>query len=80
MLVELDLNDVYITEGYMKFEYMLSGVRWWVYWWPGISAAIGIFVLWTVSIAGFLGITWAGFIIWTIFNVLITTEKQTNKS
>lgn len=79
MLVELDLSDVYITEGYIKFEYVLSGVRWWVYWWPGISAIIGVFMLWGVSVVGFVGVTWAGFVLWTMIKVLLSTEKKVDK-
>lgn len=74
LLVELDLNDVFIVEGYVKFDYILSGIRWWVYWWPGLSMIFGVSILWGVSCVGYILVTWAGVALWTLLS-FVTESK-----
>lgn len=62
ILVELDksLKDIFIVESYVTFEYVLQGLRWWVYWWPGLCFMIGVSIIWFFSCVGCVIMSWFG--------------------
>jgi hypothetical protein len=77
LLVELDMCDVFVISAYAKLDYVLNGVRWWVYWWPGLSFIIGVLFIWIISSIGCLGVSWFGYICWSMYISL--NESKNNK-
>ena len=76
LLVELDLDDIYILNAHVKFDYVLSGLRWWLYWWPGLCFIIGVGIIWSFSCLSCLFISYLGLHIWNILFWLVFGSKK----
>ena len=76
LLVELDMNDVFVVEAYVKLDYVLSGFRWWVYWWPGLCFLIGVSIIWVVSCLGCLVFSWFTMSAWSLYLWLMETQEE----
>lgn len=76
LLVELDMNDVFVVDAYVKLDYVLCGFRWWVYWWPGLCFLIGVTIIWVVSCLGCLLFSWFAMTVWGIYGWLTETQEE----
>lgn len=80
LLVELDTDDVFVVNAYAKLEYVLKGIRWWVYWWPGMCFLFGVGFIWAVSLSTCLSVSWGGYILWNIFMKMFdSTQKSSSR-
>lgn len=78
LLVELDTNDIFIIESYVKFDYILNGFRWWIYWWPGLSFIIGVSIIWFSTCFGYLLFSWILMVSWNVYKFLVLPESGLN--
>lgn len=79
LLVELDTNDIFIIESYVKFDYVLNGFRWWIYWWPGLSFVIGVSIIWISTCFGYFLFSWILMVSWNIYKFLALPKYTLNK-
>lgn len=49
VLVELDRYDAFVVRGSITLEWVFDGLRFWIYWWPGLCFVVGVGLLWMVA-------------------------------
>lgn len=49
LLVEMDKFDLFVVRGSITFEWIFDGIRFWIYWWPGLCFLLGVGLLWFIS-------------------------------
>lgn len=76
LLVELDMNDIFVIDSNIKLEYVLHGIRWWVYWWPGLCFLIGVGFIWYVSCFGFILVSWFGQTLWRFYFKALSNDNK----
>jgi hypothetical protein len=78
LLVEMDLDDIFVIESYIKIDYVLRGIRWWVYWWPGLCLFVGSGSIWLISCASCLAMSYFGIYGWHLLLWFWGTQKREN--
>lgn len=78
LLVELNMNDIFIVDSFVKFDYVLRGIRWWVYWWPGLCFIVGVLLIWIICSVSCIFVSWGGFTIWSAYKMITKTQDEKN--
>lgn len=80
MLIELNLQDIFINSANMRLNYKLNGLRWWIYWWPGACLLIGVTIIWFIEIIACISVSWIGYFLFSLAGKTKSNKRAIEKN